>query len=90
MDMQDKCTNCGLNLSDSDSADGPAFFLICILGFVLVPLALWLEWTIHPPLWAHAVIWTIVALAATVGTLRPLKAYIIGLQFKYRPGDWEK
>ena len=86
--LKDKCENCGLALDKNDSADGPAVFLIFILGFALVPLALLLEFTIHPPLWLHIVLWSAVSLFITLGTLRPLKSYIIALQFKYHPHDW--
>lgn len=87
MDVVKKCGHCGLDLSGEDSADGPAVFLIFILGFSLVPLALWLDYAFIIPLWAHGIIWTIVTLALTLGSLRPLKSYIIGLQYKYRPDD---
>lgn len=88
MDLKDSCENCGLDLSKNDSADGPAVFLIFILGALLVPLALLVEFTLHPPLWFHAVFWGGVALGLTLGTLKPLKAYIIALQYKHRPNDW--
>ena len=35
-----RCTECGLDLSKQDSGDGPAVFVILILGFVVVGLAL--------------------------------------------------
>lgn len=89
LELRDRCAVCGLDLSKNDSADGPAVFLIFILGFLLVPLALVLEFQVHPPLWLHAVLWSAVAVGLTVGMLRPLKAYIIALQFKHRPNDWE-
>jgi uncharacterized protein (DUF983 family) len=89
LSLRDRCAVCGLDLSRNDSADGPAVFLIFIFGFALVPLALVLEFTLHPPLWVHAVLWGAVLVALTVGCLRPIKAYIIALQFKHRPGDWE-
>jgi uncharacterized protein (DUF983 family) len=87
--VRDECPVCGLKLSGHDSGDGPAVFLIFVLGFLIVPLALLLEWLIHPPLWLQGVIWGIVALTLTLGALRPLKAYIIALQYKHRPGDWK-
>lgn len=86
--LRDKCENCGLDLSKNDSADGPAVFLIFILGALLVPIALMLDALFNWPLWLHAIIWTIAALIITLGVLRPLKAYIIALQFKHRPTDW--
>lgn len=87
--VRDVCAHCGLALAKNDSADGPAVFLIFILGFTLVPAALLVEVLFSPPLWVHAVIWTIVALSITIGAMRPLKAFIIGLQFKHRASDWQ-
>jgi uncharacterized protein (DUF983 family) len=87
--LRSVCGECGLNLAANDCGDGPAVFLIFILGFLLVPLALFFEWLVHPPLWLHAVLWGSVALGITLGALRPLKAYIIALQYKHRPGEWK-
>jgi len=88
MSIAPQCNHCGLNLGDNDIGDGPAVFLIFILGALLVPLALLFEAAVAPPLWAHAVLWSIVAIAITLGSLRPLKSYIMALQYKHRPGDW--
>lgn len=81
------CPVCNLDLTRADSADGPAVFLIFVLGFALVPLALTVETLFAPPLWVHAVLWGAVALGATVGSLRPLKAWVVRLQYKHRPWD---
>ena len=83
------CDSCGLNLANNDSADGPAVFLIFILGFLLVPAALIFDAFISPPLWVHAVLWGVIALGLCVGSLKPLKSYIIHLQYKYRKSDWD-
>ena len=89
MELRDECANCGLDFTKNDSADGPAVFLIFILGFLLVPIALILDAKFHWPLWLHATVWTTIAVIMTLGALRPLKAYIIALQFKHRPTDWD-
>lgn len=89
LSLKERCEVCGLDLARNDSADGPAVFLIFILGFALVPLALLAEFAFHWPLWLHIAVWSVLTLGLTVGSLRPLKAYIIGLQFKHRPGDWQ-
>ncbi len=89
VELRDVCDECGLDFTKNDSADGPAVFMIFLLGFSLVPLALVFEALVAPPLWVHAVLWTVVALGLTLGALRPLKAYVIALQYKHRPGDWE-
>ncbi len=88
--LKNKCDVCGLDLAKNDSADGPAVFLIFILGGLLVPLALIVDAVFSPALWLHAIIWTLAALGLTLGMLKPLKAYVIALQFKHRRSDWEK
>lgn len=85
LDLVAECAQCGLKLGANDSADGPAVLLVFVLGFLLVPLALLLEFTLAPPLWVHALLWGLVALGLIVALLRPLKAYVIALQYKYRP-----
>ena len=86
--LNDQCPSCGLDLAKNDSGDGPAVFLIFILGFSLVPLALFVDHIFTPPLWFHAILWSIVAIGLTVGSLKPLKSYIITLQYKHRKSDW--
>jgi uncharacterized protein (DUF983 family) len=76
LNLNDRCPNCGLNLADNDSADGPAVFLIFILGFLLVPAAVLLDWAFSPPLWLHAILWGLLALMVTVGALKPLKSLV--------------
>ncbi|MBN8521542.1 MAG: DUF983 domain-containing protein [Alphaproteobacteria bacterium] len=83
--VRDTCPICGLALSRHDAADGPAVFLIFVLGFLLVPMALVMEFALMPPLWVHAVVWTVVALGLTLGTLKPLKTFILALQYRHRP-----
>jgi uncharacterized protein (DUF983 family) len=87
--LRDKCENCQLDLKKNDSADGPAVFLIFILGALLVPMALIFESLFAPPLWVHAVLWGSVALSITIGSLKPTKSMVIGIQYRHRPADWE-
>ena len=86
----DKCSSCDMKLSDHDCGDGPIFFLMFILCTVLVPMAMVVETMFSPPLWFHAVIWSIVSIGVCLGAMRPIKAYMIGLQLMHRPGDWEE
>ena len=85
--LNEKCSSCHINLSENDCGDGPAVFLIFILGFLLVPIAAAIEFMIGIPLWAHAILWGAVALAITIASLKPIKTYIMRLQYKHRPGD---
>ncbi|HYC04105.1 MAG TPA: DUF983 domain-containing protein [Azospirillaceae bacterium] len=89
LDVVDRCAVCGLELARNDSGDGPAVFLIFILGFSVVPLALWLAFSVDWPLWAHAILWSAVILGVTLGMLRPAKAFVLALQYRHRRADFE-
>ncbi|WP_164045398.1 DUF983 domain-containing protein, partial [Serratia marcescens] len=39
--LRPSCEACGLDYAGFDSADGPAFFVMSIVGLVVVGLALW-------------------------------------------------
>ncbi len=88
LSLKDNCDICGLDLSKNDSADGPAVFLIFVLGFFIVPLALWVDAVFSPALYIHAILWGIVLTGLTIGLLKPIKSYIIFLQYKYLPDSW--
>ena len=79
------CPICAFPMAKHDSGDGPAVFLIFILGFLLVPLAIWFEVAYLPPLWVHVVLWGIVGLAICMFTMRPIKSCVIHLQYRHLP-----
>ncbi len=89
LSVVERCAVCDLALAKNDSGDGPAVFMVFGLGALLVPLALLTDAVFAPPLWVHAVLWTLVALGICGFTLQPIKAYVIALQFKHRPQAWE-
>jgi uncharacterized protein (DUF983 family) len=83
--VREICQECDLDLSEHDSGDGPAIFVIFILGATVVPLALWFEATFTPPLWVHAVVWGIAVIGGTLALLPPLKGVMVALQYRHRP-----
>lgn len=83
-----RCTVCDLDLARHDSGDGPAVFLIFILGFTAVPLALWLEFTHAPPVWVHALVLGGFVVGLTLALLRPSKALTVALQYRHRRRDF--
>ncbi len=80
--VADRCTVCGLDFSPHDSGDGPAVFVIFILGAVVVPLALLLELYTAPPMWLHMVIWAPLIVALALAMLRPMKATLVAYHYK--------
>ncbi|MBI1208380.1 MAG: DUF983 domain-containing protein [Azospirillum sp.] len=84
----DRCASCGLELARNDSGDGPAIFLIFILGFLVVPVALWVAMSVDWPLWIHAILWSVVILGLALGMLRPAKGILIALQYRHRREEY--
>ncbi len=60
-----------------------------ILGFTVVPVALWVAMSVDWPLWLHAIVWTVVILGLSLGMLRPAKAYLMALQFRHRSSEYD-
>lgn len=77
------CAHCGLDFSFIDSGDGPAVFVLFILGFGLAIIAALLHALFAPPMWVHAVVWVCGTVAGTFYFLRVLKAYMIALQYTH-------
>lgn len=86
LDVKSQCSSCDLKIGDHDSGDGPAVFLVFILGFLLTPLALLVDHFYTIPLWGHAILWTFVSIGICIFTMQPLKAYVIALNYKHRGG----
>ncbi len=87
--VAERCEVCGLDLTREDSGDGPAVFVIFVIGFVIVGLALALEMTFAPPVWLHMMLWLQLILVGSIGLLRPFKATLIALQYHHRV-DFER
>jgi uncharacterized protein (DUF983 family) len=83
----DRCGVCGLDYSYADSGDGPAVFVILIIGFVVVGLALWMEVTLNPPLWLHFLLWVPLALVLSLAALRLIKGVLLALQFRNKAAE---
>lgn len=76
------CMACGLDYGFIDSGDGPAVFVILILGFVVAGLALAVESAFALPIWVHVIIWTPIITGLAIWALRVTKAFMIALQYK--------
>lgn len=84
LDVREACERCGLDFRAHDSGDGPAVFVILLLGALVVPMALFAEVKLEPPMWFHAAVWPPVILAMAILMLRPLKGLLVALQYRHR------
>jgi uncharacterized protein (DUF983 family) len=85
--LRDRCPLCGLDYSFADSGDGPAVFIMLIVGFIVTGGALIVEILYEPPYWVHALLWIPLAIALPLLILRPLKALLIALQYANKASE---
>ena len=82
LDIQERCNVCGLDYDFVDAGDGPAIFIILIVGFFVSAGALGVEMAYHPPYWVHAVLWVPAILILPLLLLRPFKAVLVAIQYQ--------
>lgn len=82
--VADNCPRCGEDLSHQRADDAPAYFVISIVGHIVVLAALAVETTYMPPLWLHAAMWIPLTLGMALALLQPVKGGIVGWQWAMR------
>lgn len=78
-----RCSSCGLDFDSFNVGDGPAAFLIFIVGAIVVVGALVVDGTFSPPWWVHLV-WVPIATALTIWGLRVSKAWLLTQEYRHR------
>ena len=81
-----RCRACGLDFDAFNVGDGPAAFLILVVGAIVTVSAITLELAAEPPVWVH-VIWIPVAAALTVFGLRFGKAWLLGQEYRHQASE---
>jgi uncharacterized protein (DUF983 family) len=79
----DRCAVCGEDFSHHRADDAPAYFVILIVGHLVVPWVLIVEEAFSPPYWVHAVIWIPLIIGLALGLLQPVKGTIVAWQWAH-------
>lgn len=79
-----RCAACGYDLAASDSGDGPAVFVILVVGFIAVFGAMFTMIAFRPPVWVPLVVWIPAAAVLCVALLRPMKGLMIAAHVRNR------
>jgi uncharacterized protein (DUF983 family) len=82
--VADHCDHCGEALHHQRADDAPAYFVIVIVGHIVVPLVLAVETAFAPSYWVHAALWLPLTLALSIGLLPPVKGAIVAWQWAQR------
>jgi uncharacterized protein (DUF983 family) len=87
LSLKPRCGICGLDNSFADSGDGPAVFVVLIVGFIVVGMALWAEVSFAPPLWLLLLLFIPLAIVLCMVSLRWAKGILIALQYRNRAAE---
>ena len=80
------CRACGLDFASFDVGDGPAAFLILIVGTIVAVAAILIDLAYSPEWWIHLV-WLPVMVALTLGGLRLGKAALMYQIYHHSAGE---
>ena len=81
-----RCRACGLDFASFNVGDGPAAFLILLVGAILTIGAITVELAWEPSFWVHLV-WIPLGLALTIFGLRFGKAVLLAQEYRHRAGE---
>jgi uncharacterized protein (DUF983 family) len=78
------CAVCGADFTVADAGDGPAVFVILIVGAIVAPLLFVLQFATDLPDWIALAITLIATIALCLALLPPFKATLFALQWKHK------
>jgi uncharacterized protein (DUF983 family) len=82
-----RCEACGADLKAFDTGEGPAVFIILIVGALMGFGALITEVAFQPPVWVHLVIWLPLTCILCVAMMRPLKGVMVASQYRNKASE---
>jgi uncharacterized protein (DUF983 family) len=82
--FSDQCGACALDFTQFNVGDGPAAFLIMIVGAIITALAIIVQLRFEPPYWVHILLWLPLTIVLVVGFLRIAKAALLILEYRNR------
>ncbi len=89
--IREQCPVCELDFGFAEPADGPAFFVMSIVGVAGMMGFMAFEFSVHPPIWVHFAVTFPLIIGLCLGVLRPFKGWLVSEQFLHKaaPPEWE-
>jgi len=80
--FHDGCAVCEADFRDEDAGDGPAIFVIFIVGIFIVPMALGFHMILNPPMFVTLLLWGAVIIAASLWLLRLMRGVMFNIAWQ--------
>ncbi len=78
-----RCEACHADFSLEDAGDGPAVFVIFIVGIFIIPMALGFSMILDAPMWLTLIVWIPIIVLVSLWLLRLLRGVMFNLQWKH-------
>jgi uncharacterized protein (DUF983 family) len=85
--LKPSCSVCKLDYSKSDSGDGPAVFVIFLVGPIAALIAVWFQSAFQPTVWVFMAVLGALILGLSLALLPVMKAGLFALQYRYKAGE---
>ena len=85
--MRSACDVCQLDYAKADAGDGPAVFVIFIVGFFAVALAFVTRFVWYAPMGVALLVSVSFTVLSILAILRPLKATMVALQYANKAAE---
>jgi uncharacterized protein (DUF983 family) len=82
-----RCAACGADFSIADAGDGPAVFVMFLVGAIVVPLAFVLQFALKWPGWAVLAAAGLATVVLSLWLLPRFKAVLFALQWRHKAGE---
>jgi uncharacterized protein (DUF983 family) len=82
--FRERCRACGADFKVADAGDGPAVFVILIVGAIVAPLLIILQFGLKLPGWLALAITFAATIALCLALLPPFKSVLFSLQWKHK------
>jgi len=82
--FRDRCRVCNADFKAADAGDGPAVFVILIVGAIVAPLLIVLQFGLALPGWLALGLTMFAAVGLCLALLPPFKSLLFALQWKHK------
>ena len=82
--FRDTCRVCGADFKAADAGDGPAVFVILIVGAIVAPLLIVLQHGLDLPGWLALTLTLLAAVVLSLALLPPFKSVLFAFQWKHK------
>ena len=80
----DRCRACGADFKSADAGDGPAVFVVLIVGAIVAPLLIILQFGFDLAPWLALSLTMAAAIGLCLALLPPFKSLLFAFQWKHK------